>query len=188
MAFECGEVALSRFVNHEYFNAGSYREALKGIIAPQRRELTRSAILYRFANSDGLALKGSWWLEESQFLRVKHWAAVHSLTVPHAVRVLCAIAHDYGAMRVLVRARVDVPLEAYEGSGRTQRVNKGGRVGELLSPAELQSARNIRQLFIPGLRSPSGERPMTRLSTRYFNEGASHIGGVPGFPQSAVVQ
>lgn len=177
------------FANEKEFNAASRVEASKGILTPRRRELRTATILYRFGNSSGSATYGCWWLEERQFDLVARWAAVNGLTLAHAVRVLGAVAHSYGDMRVLVRARVKAPLLAHEGRSRNQTVRHGGAIAEQLSPEQLRSGPRIDQLFIPGLRDPGiNAVSLSRISTRTFGAGASHIGGVPGFPKGAKIQ
>ncbi len=173
------------FQNASQFNFASRIKAQAGILSPVRKELSSPRILYRFSEREEEALRGHWWLEEGEFAKIRFWAAEHRLAVPHAARVLTAVAHQWSGMRVLVRALVRSPLLAYQGLGADQRVSNK----ELLAPSGSRTAPRIAQLYIPGLSDPEINRAsLLRISTQYFREGDSHIGNTPLFPNGARIQ
>jgi hypothetical protein len=175
------------FANAADFDSLSLSKAGEGIVAPTRREIGEGVVLYRFGKTEDLALLGPWWFEESQFKLMRQWAAEQSLAMPLAVRALCAVAHAYSEMRVLISARTKAPLLAWEGRSKSQRV--GGKESELLDPGSSHTAPPITQLFIPGLwKEPVNTASLKRLSTEHFSEGASHIGGFARFPPGAIIQ
>lgn len=188
---------MTGFANGAYFNASSLQQASKGIVNPQDRPLEPGTILYRFGSSLQNAQAGGWWLDANQYSRVENWAALHSLSVPHAARVLCAVAHAWGAgsparanMLVLVRAVVLQRLIGHEGPSRDQvETDANGLVREIFSPQQAAPESRIVQLYIPGIEQVNQTGSVLSFGAPViYSVGESHIGGVPGIPAGATLQ
>ena len=182
--------------NDKYFNHQALIDAKMGILSPQPTVIDIGQIIYRFGSDVLNAKSRSWWLDANQYSSVRTWAALSGLTIPHAARVLCAVAHEWGKgapshanMLVLASATVRKPLRAYQGLTAPQLVLAGGKTAEFFDMPLMSPLARILQLYIPGLHdSAVASASLVFGSVQHFKEGDSHIGGVPGFPKGAIIQ
>lgn len=170
----------------------SWIKAATGIVRPRRVEYFRPTVLIRFGNSPDEAKRGCWWIDERQYEAVRQWAVVNRLALPHAIRVLCAVAHEWpkgkSAMLFMAKVRTRVPLLAWDGSTRDQPNPRGDdKVEEMLMPSSLEIWRTFQQIYIPGLDDPKlNADALQLLEMQHFPPGASHIFGVPGVPPGTI--
>ncbi len=149
------------YANETFFNDPSAMgRALVGITSPQRRVIDPGTLLFRYGNDPDNARRGSWWLNLEQRTRLVNWAILHEIAVPHAVRIMFAIMHEWepakpgdppvrSTMNYAVRAATEKPLLAYEGESRPQVKRAGKDVEAMIGPGTLTPP--MTQLFIPGL-------------------------------------
>jgi hypothetical protein len=195
-----------KFINEMYFDAASEAEAKEGIIDPHPRHFVVPTILYRFGQTRESAVLGHWWLEESEYLKIRDWAILHGLQVPLAVRALTAILHDWGGsdgnMLFMSKVISKVPFTSWEGLTKNQEARyktKGdwltipiyskGRVREAINTQSSSMGDKITQLFIPGFKKDKdlNATAITILDLVPFSKGDSHIGGVPERPPNATM-
>jgi hypothetical protein len=126
-----------------------------GIINPQRRELKRGEILYRFvARKTPLdrAVSGGWWVDKIEFAKMERFAQVHGTSIAMAARMLCCVPPEWSDMGKLVRVHVETPVLAFRGLGNHVSIPMEDGLGAVKMTAHNDLAsRRLYQLFIPGL-------------------------------------
>ncbi|MEE4453278.1 hypothetical protein [Novosphingobium resinovorum] len=149
-----------------------------GIVDPQLRQLGLGTVLVRFGSSvfvDQVAA-GEWWLEFEQYRIVEKYADANAISVPMAMRQLCCVPLDWGAMTTVVQGRVIRPLLAYEGPGAPATGGKGTDYLDGQAAAQL----GLKQLYIPGLSDPDLRRDSLWVTDHGFlPHEMSRLGYVP---------
>ena len=141
-----------------------------GIAAPGRVELAAGTRLVRFGGIGlpAAAIRGSWWLDWSQYRIVEDYADQRGIAVTLAVRRLCCVPLEWSEMEVVVQARLKAPLLAYGGVGAPARsYDARTKTTDVIDPGASGIA--IEQLFIPGLGSGDVQHDALMF------EGAGHL-------------
>ena len=162
---------MTNFANQQQFDdPRALGWAAKGIVSPQKLEIQPRTLIYRYGNDMKNAVNGPWWLDLGQRIRVEEWAVLNRISLPHAIRIMCAVMHEwekqnpsappsFSTMEYLASAITTKPLLAYVGESRPQSRRQANSTGiaEQVGPATLNPP--MTQLYIPGLddRSPCGD-------------------------------
>jgi hypothetical protein len=149
-----------------------------GLIDPQIRQLALGTVLVRFGSSVLIpqVAAGEWWLDFAQYQIVERHADANGLPVPVAMRQLCCVPLDWGAMTTIVQGRVIRPLLAYEGAGAPAT----GQKGTDYLDGSLAGQLGLKQLFIPGLSEPDLRRDSLLITDYGFlPHDLSRLGYVP---------
>jgi hypothetical protein len=141
-------------------NKAALEGASAGIVSPEKIVLERGTLLFRYGNDWTNVTCGPWWLDLAQQVRVREWAVLGGLALPHAIRVACAIMHEWhnddpaakvarSTMEYCVRATTTRPLWAFRGATLPQQRRVDGKIVASIKAPPLDPP--ITQLFIPGL-------------------------------------
>ncbi len=152
-----------------------FRLQTGGIIGPQRIELGRGAVVYRFDSSRKgtarTAMNGGWWVQGDQFDRILRFAQINQLSDPMAARILLGVPPEWSDMDLLVKCRVREPLLAWRGLANsvfTPYPAGGPQVVMLHQNAN--SERRLHQLFVPGLAPQSRGGSVTTVALTFEGE------------------
>lgn len=126
-----------------------------GMINPQREEIRKGAVLYRFAGGSAKltdAVTGGWWVHKKEFEQISNYAEQKKVTIPMAARMLCCVPPEWSDMGILVRVTAQEPLLAYKGLGNNvSQPTKDGLGNVNMIAHNHIAALRLYQLFIPGL-------------------------------------
>jgi len=135
-----------------------------GMISPQRFEVHPGARLFRFgqtSESNKKIAEGGWWIEKSEFEKLRRFAASNEISIGMAMRLLCLVPPEWSDASVLIKAYVSRSVVAWRGLGNSVVTPIRGGGGTVRMPHHNEiEARRLHQLFIPGL----GELPEPALT------------------------
>jgi hypothetical protein len=126
-----------------------------GMIGPKRFEIHLGVRLFRFGQrsaSNKKIVEGGWWIEKTEFEKLRRFAASNEISIGMAMRLLCLVPPEWSDASVLIKAYVSRSVLAWRGLGNSVVTPMGGGGGMVRMPHHNEiEARRLYQLFIPGL-------------------------------------
>ncbi len=140
-----------------------------GILMPQKESLRVGSRYFRFANSTSpleAQLGGGWWIDFENFHTIETFAKEHHYDLGYAARLFLALPYSWTRVDRLLKAILEVPLDAYAGKGKVAS-DKGGN----WTPIQHLP---VSQLYIPGLFA-KGVKPQDQLYRKAFPKYESQV-------------